>query len=227
MYHKMETVTYPYHDPDEAGLVKVLNPKHTALIVVDMQNDFASEKGKFAQSGRDISQVKGIIPKCEELLSSARAKGVFVVHIQQTTLPNDQSDNGGWLAFKTRDGKAPAYALYNSWGWRHVEQLQPGVNTEGEHMEPIVMKFRPDAFLHTQLDMLLRANQIQSTVVIGCNTEGCILATVMGSAFHDYYTCVAEDAVATSVPGAHEHAMWLMKRRYIVRTVQEIIKCWQ
>ena len=225
MYQKAKTATYPYNDPDAAGLAEVLEPKHTALIIVDMQNDFASENGKFAQSGRDISPVKKIIPQCERILKAAREHGVFVVHIQQTTLPDSQSDSGGWLAFKTRDGKAPSYALYGSWGWEHVEELKP--YKDEASMEPVVMKFRPDAFLHTQLDMLLRANHIQSVIITGCNTEGCILATVMGSAFHDYYTCVAEDAVATSVPGAHEHAMWLMKKRYIVRTVDEIIKSWE
>ncbi len=46
-----------------------------------------------------------------------------------------------------------------------------------------------------------------------------MLATVMGAAFHNYYTCVAEDAVATSVPGAHEHAIRLSDERCIVRTV--------
>ncbi len=47
------------------------------------------------------------------------------------------------------------------------------------------------------------------------------MATVMGAAFHNYYTCVAEDAVATSVDGAHERAIWLMKKRYLVRTVEK------
>ena len=91
----------------------------------------------------------------------------------------------------------------------------------------MVTKFRPDAFLNTPLDMLLHSNKIESVVCCGCTTEGCVMATVMGAAFHDYYTCVAEDAVATSVDGAHEHAIWLMKKRYIVRNVEEIIGCWQ
>ena len=58
--------------------------------------------------------------------------------------------------------------------------------------------------------------------------EGSSLARVFPMCIRDsYYTCVAEDAVATSVDGAHEHAIWLMKKRYIVRNVEEIIGCWQ
>ena len=91
----------------------------------------------------------------------------------------------------------------------------------------IVIKFRPDGFLYTQLDLILQANGIKSVVCCGCTTEGCVLATVMGAAFHNYYTCVAEDAVATSVEGAHEHAIWLMKKRYIVRMTDKIIAQWK
>ena len=90
----------------------------------------------------------------------------------------------------------------------------------------MIRKYRPDAFLYTALDTILRANHIETVVCCGCTTEGCVLATVMGAAFHDYYTCVAEDAVATSVLGAHEHALWLMRKRYIVRCAEEIATCW-
>lgn len=227
MYQKREIPLYPYNNPNVEELRAVLSPKHTALVLVDMQNDFSDENGLFGQAGRDISPVKGVIPACKKLLDTAREKGVFVVHIQQSTLADNESDNGGWLAFKMRDGKAPSYAVPGSWGWQHVDELKPIVNPDTSAMEPVIMKFRPDAFVHTHLDMVLRANSIETVIVCGCNTEGCILATVMGSAFHDYYTCVAEDAVASSVPGAHEHAIWLMKKRYIVRTVDEIIQSWK
>lgn len=223
MHSKEAEVVYKYNDASNADLSQILLPKHTALLMIDMQNDFCSADGKFAQSGRDCSPIQEIIPDCRKLLEGARKAGVFVVHIQQSTLPDGQSDSGGWLAFKMRDGKAPDYSMVGTWGWEHVETLAP---EKGDIPEPIVMKFRPDAFLNTNLDMLLRANHIQSVVCCGCNTEGCVLATVMGSAFHDYYTCVAEDAVATSVAGAHEHAMWLMRKRYIVRPVDTILSCW-
>lgn len=228
MYEKEPAKSYRYNDPQDADLGKILDPSHTALLMIDMQNDFCSPEGKFAQAGRDASDIIQIVPKCKELLECARAANVMVVHIQQSTLPGQQSDNGGWLAFKTRDGKAPTYATVNTWGWEHVDELKPRNDTEnGRYFEPIVLKFRPDAFLYTQLDLILHANGIESVVCCGCTTEGCVLATVMGAAFHNYYTCVAEDAVATSVPGAHEHAIWLMKKRYIVRTVETITNYWK
>lgn len=133
------------------------------------------------------------------------------------------------MAFKTRDGKAPTYTTVNTWGWEHIDVLKPYNDPPegGRYYEPIVVKFRPDGFLHTPLDLILRANRIESVVCCGCTTEGCVLATVMGAAFHNYYTCVAEDAVATSVEGAQEHAIWLMKKRYIVRGTETIVACWK
>lgn len=227
MYKKKETRCFQYNDPSAEQLREVLSPQHTALLMIDMQNDFISAEGKFALGGRDSSAIQKIVPTCRELLDAAREAGVFVVHIQQATLPGGQSDGGGWLAFKSRDGKAPSYALPGTWGWEHVDELKPYQNGEEEIYEPVVRKYRPDAFLYTALDTILRSNQIQSVICCGCTTEGCVLATVMGAAFHDYYTCVAEDAVATSVPDAHEHALWLMRKRYIVRTVGEITDCWK
>ncbi len=227
MYQKEKTACYQYNNPTPEQLSQVLNPKHTALILIDMQNDFISGQGKFALGGRDSASVRNIVPTCKQLLDSAREASVFVVHIQQSTLPGEQSDNGGWLAFKTRDGKSPTYATPNTWGWEHVDGLKPYQNEEHGFFEPIVPKYRPDAFLNTALDTILRSNRIESVVCCGCTTEGCVLATVMGAAFHDYYTCVAEDAVATSVPDAHEHALWLMRKRYMVKPVEKITACWK
>ena len=228
MYVKAPAESYKYNDAADVDFAKIIDPRHTALLMIDMQNDFCSPEGKFAQAGRDASSIIEIIPACRKLLDAARAANVFVVHIQQSTLPGEQSDNGGWLAFKTRDGKAPTYATTNTWGWNHIDELAPANDGEnGKYYEPVVPKFRPDGFLYTSLDLILQANNIKSVVCCGCTTEGCVMATVMGAAFHNYYTCVAEDAVATSVDGAHEHAIWLMKKRYLVRTVDRIISCWK
>ena len=140
MYEKRPVVSYRYNDPADTDLPQILNPTHTALLLIDMQNDFCLPEGKFAQSGRDCGATESIIPTCKRLLDAARAAGVFVVHIQQSTLPGCQSDNGGWLAFKTRDGKAPSYATIHTWGWEHVEPLKPCNDDEsGRWFEPVVI----------------------------------------------------------------------------------------
>lgn len=213
MYRKEESVSL--RAPEE-----ILAPRRTALLMIDMQRDFCDDDGKFAQAGRDNGTIKAVVPNCRALLETARRRGIFVVHLQQITLPGGQSDNGGWLAFKTRDGKSSEYGLLGSRGAEHIPALAP------EKDEVVLQKFRPSAFHSTFLDQILRANGMHSVVCCGCTTEGCVMATVLDASFHDYYTCVVEDGVATSVPGMQEAAMTFMRTRYKVFSTQQVLSIW-
>lgn len=93
MYMKEPEKCYRYNDAEDADFTKIVDPKHTALLMIDMQNDFCSPKGKFAQAGRAADSIIEIVPACRKLLEAARQANVFVVHIQQSTLPGEQSDN--------------------------------------------------------------------------------------------------------------------------------------
>lgn len=98
MYSKKPVAKYQYNDPEPAELAQVLSPEHTALIIIDMQNDFASDKGKFALGGRDSTAVKSIIPACQRLLMAGSVMPESLWYIfQQTTLPDrGRATNGGW-----------------------------------------------------------------------------------------------------------------------------------
>ena len=199
---------------------QIIAPEHTALIIVDMQKDFCYDDGKFALAGRDITAVKSIIMPLQKLLFLCRQKGVFIIHIQQTTLPHGYSDNDAWTAFKTRDGKVPTYALMNSEGREIIPELAP----LGD--EVCISKFRPSSFHGTFLDQILRANGIRTVIVTGETTEGCVMATVLDASFNDYYTCVVEDCVASSVNHMHEVALTFMRERYHLLTLNEIAQIW-
>src|SRR4051794_30465986 len=85
---------------------EIVAPRHTALIVVDMQNDFCTLGGHFATHGRDVDRITAVIPRISELIASALTAGVMVVYTQQTTLPGLASGTPAWVYFKTRDGKS-------------------------------------------------------------------------------------------------------------------------
>ncbi|NMC32000.1 MAG: cysteine hydrolase [Veillonellaceae bacterium] len=198
----------------------ILAPEHTALIVVDMQIDFCAEDGLFARAGRDISSVRKIIPNIKRLVEIARTSGAMVVFLQQVTLPGGKSDNDAWLGFKTRDGKSAEYARLGSQGCEMVAELAPLPE------EVVVQKFRPSGFHGTFLDQILRANGIRSVLITGTTTEGCVMSTVLDASFHDYYTCVVSDGVASSVANMQETALAFLKTRYKILSTEEVVNLW-
>src|SRR4051794_22011614 len=108
-------------------LAEMVAPAHTALLVIDVQNDCVSPQGWFAENGKDVTQIQTVLPKIIELVRMARAAGVLVVFIQQTTLPANGSDSPAWLAFKTRDGRTRTdYTLDGSWGQQVIDDIPVG-----------------------------------------------------------------------------------------------------
>src|SRR5436190_22857662 len=71
-----------------------INPARSAVIVVDMQNDFGSEGGMFALCGIDISRIRGVIPAIAQVVAAARRTGITVVYLKMGFRP-DLSDAGG------------------------------------------------------------------------------------------------------------------------------------
>ena len=173
-------------------LAEVLAPKHTALIVVDMQNDFLSVGGNSdVNEGRDLTSVPPVIHSLVALVASARAAGVMVVHLQNTTLANGLSDSPSFLAAKARTHKNFAYTLEGTWGQGFVPELEPAPG------DAVVKKHRSSGFVNTDLELILRANRVESVVVAGCITNGCVLATAQHARFNDYYAIVPQDCVWT------------------------------
>jgi ureidoacrylate peracid hydrolase len=202
---------------------EVLDPRHAALVVVDMQNDFGHPDGHFARAGVDVSAVPAIVPQVSALVDAARRSGALVVWIRQTTLPGGRSDSPAWLAFKSRhtEGFDTSYCLEGTWGQDFLEPLAP----QGD--EPVVRKFRSSAFTNTNLDAVLRGNGIESVAVCGCMTEGCVEATARDAGYHDYYVAVAEDAIASNTPAFHDAALLVMRSTFRVRPSSRLVQAWQ
>jgi len=200
-------------------LHEVLTSTKTAVVAIDIQNDFFSPDGVFAAAGRDMTLANKHLPNMIHLLAYAQKVGLFTVFVRQLTLPDGKGDSEAWLRLKVRDGKSPDYTLVGSWGAAFCEGIAPRAT------DPIVDKYRPDAFHRTNLDLLLRSNNIEAVVFVGANTEGCVESTVRSCAHHDYYTVVAEDAVASSNVQYHDASLSLMRNRFFVSPVAEIVSC--
>lgn len=151
-----------------------LDAQRTAVIVVDMQNEFANPKGKLY-----LPSAQQIIPSIRSLLSKARQKKVTIIYTMDTHYPGD-------LEFKDWG----QHAVKNSWGWEIVDELKP------EHGDTIIEKPRFDAFYNTMLDDILRARKIENLVVVGTVANICVLATIAGAYMRGYRVYVPVDAIA-------------------------------
>jgi ureidoacrylate peracid hydrolase len=202
-------------------LAELIDPAHTALLVIDAQNDFCHPDGHFARHGKDLSMIEERLPKVSAFVREAQSLGVRTVFTLQATLPDGKSDSPAWLRFKCRDGKSPDYTLQGTWGWQLVDGLEAG------RQDLIVEKFRPDSFIQTNLDQLLRANGIETVVILGFITEGCVESTVRAASYRDYYTVVVRDGIASPNLVLHEGSLRLYEARYPLHNMAEILEVWR
>jgi nicotinamidase-related amidase len=208
-------------------LSELVDARHAALLIIDMQRDFCSPNGQLGRLGVDLSMYPSVIEHIGELIESARTAGVMLVFVQMTVLPGRVSDSPAQLRFQLRlyDGRhGPAepipYVIDGSDGQQFAPGLEP---LDGEL---VVKKYRSSAFWGTNLGLLLRSNGIKSVVVCGCTTEGCVESTARDAMFSDYYVVIATDAVGSDDRAQHEASMYLMERRFELATSDAIRKIW-
>jgi nicotinamidase-related amidase len=206
-------------------LREIVDPAHTALILVDMQRDFCLPGGVFGALGVDLSMYPAATERMVDLLATARQAGVMPVFIQMTSLPGRASESPAQIRFNLRlhqDNHAEPlmYTVDGSPGQEFVPGLEPA---EGE---VVVKKYRSSGFWGTNLDLILRSNGITSVVMAGCTTEGCVESTARDAMFNDYYVVIATDAVASDDREQHDASLFLMAHRFDLATTEELRKLW-
>jgi nicotinamidase-related amidase len=207
-------------------LEELVDPEHTALVVVDMQRDFCSAGGAFDRLGVDISMYPPMIPRLGRLVEGARAAGVTIVWILMTTLPGRLTESPAYIRFNMRMQAIAALgaAITYTEDGSHGQALIDGFAARADEL--VVKKYRSSAFWGTNLDLLLRSNGIQTVVMTGCTTEGCVESTARDAMFNDYYVVVAEDCVASDDRAQHDASLFLMRRRFDVFESEQVLRQW-
>lgn len=161
-----------------------IDPSTTAMIVVDMQNDFVAD-GAMLQS----KQAHDLVPKLAKTLAFCREQGIRVIYTAHAHR-KDGCDMGLY------DDLYPPIAERASLvdGSPGVEIYPALAPTAGEH---VIKKHRYSAFFSTDLDLILREWGIQSVVVSGTTTENCCHATARDAMFHNYKVAFLSDATGT------------------------------
>jgi len=173
----------------------LVDPRHTALVIVDMQNDFCHPKGVMGEHGEDLGDFPPTIATIATLLAAARAAGSLVVHIQGTNLAAARA--GGHRGLVSEKQKVSRLTQPGTWGAAQLDELAPLPD------EQIVTKHRYSGFVDTRLETLLRTNHVRTLVVTGTATQTCVESTVRDGQMRDYRIVVPRDGVASR--GRHQH----------------------
>src|SRR5579862_7365269 len=143
-------------------------PAHTALLVVDMQNDYCSPGGASERNGRDISSVQAIIPALTRAIEAARLAGVRVVFFKYTVGPGEAGLSGPEIMRRGRIFANVESTIKGTWGHDIVEGLPYRPETD-----LVIEKRRLSAFVGTELDHYLKS-WAKTVVVTGTVTQGCV-----------------------------------------------------
>jgi ureidoacrylate peracid hydrolase len=224
------------HVRPPATLREKIDPKHTALIVVDMQNDFCASGGMMANEGFDISEVQKTASRLPTLLAAARSAGVLVVFVRNVYSTSNEYSRGqnkpanmylsdSWLeqAARTRKGsytRREVCAL-GSWEGDFYGDIRP------EPGEAVVTKHRYSAFYNTDLDSILRSHGIRTIILTGVATNVCVETTAREGFVRDYYVVLVADGTATYSPEDHQATLRNIDRFFgEVKSITDITSEW-
>lgn len=174
---------------------------NTALVIVDLQNDFLDPRGAYARGGCANPQAQALPVRVLPLAQAVKAAGGLVVASQFTLWPGAGGEPlvsphlKALRPFLARGDFAPG-----SWGQANVDLLQPVIDVS-------VQKVAYSAFFNTQLDWLLRKNGVTRVAVCGIVTNGGVASTVRDAHMRDYDTWVVSDACAAFKPEVHANAL--------------------
>jgi ureidoacrylate peracid hydrolase len=172
-------------------------PAHTALLVIDVQNDFCDGDGGLARRGADLSGAQAAVPRLAATMRAAAAAGVLVVALRIVQSPTSGSD--AWSVLEA--GAEHPLVVEGSWG----AEYHPGLPLDLADHE--IVKHRHSAFVGTGLDELLRAAGVRTVVLGGVATNVCVEGTAREAADRDFYVVVLDDACAAASPGLHLQAL--------------------
>jgi ureidoacrylate peracid hydrolase len=176
----------------------IVDPGHTALLVVDVQNDFCHRDGGLAQGGGDMTAIERAIGKLDDTIRQARKANIPVIFLRIVQSPETNSE--AWESLEPEEG--PRLVVAGSWGADYYAPIGPA---DGD-LE--IVKHRHSGFVATSLDLALRSMGIKTVVLGGVASNVCVEATARDAADYDYYVVVLSDASGAVRDELHEAALY-------------------
>jgi ureidoacrylate peracid hydrolase len=198
------------------SLEQLVDPAKTAIIVVDVQNDFCRAEGAIGKGGVPTEAAMDMIPTLQTLLGAARDAGTHVIFIQ--TIHEAATDSDAWAS--RSGGRVSACCRKDTWGAEFTE-VAPLPN------EPVVIKHRYSAFINTRLDSVLRTLKVENLIMTGVSTNVCVESTARQGYMMDYNIVFLSDCTAAYSPADHAGALKNIERHFgVVATAADVIGVW-
>ncbi len=181
-----------------------IDTARTAVIVVDMQNDFGSKGGMFDRAGINISIIQKVINPTAKVIAAAREAGIKIIYLK-FGYHEDLSDVGNeefrmqhHLAhvgdtINAPNGTISRILIRNTWNTDIVSELKPQTD------DIVIYKTRYSGFYKTELDSTLKQLGKKYLIITGCTTSTCVESTVRDAMFRNYSSIVLEDCTAEPI----------------------------
>ncbi len=229
----MPQISFPGETPSPENLDilqkqrlhEILNPAHTALLAIDLQNDFLSLEGKSVASWhQDISAMRATLPRIEEVTEEFYQKNRPVIRTITYEDPELRTEAGldRFLWFEGNDRDGEVACLKGTWGSELYVPAREG--------DIIIEKQRISAFVGTELSKIIAEQGIRTLVIVGLKTQRCIEGTVRDGydTESNLHIVTLEDCVASDDMALHEATLTELKKFYPpVITSEEFKQVWQ
>lgn len=169
---------------------------HTAVIGIDLQNDFLDD------GAMPCKRIYHIIPPLSRFLPKAREKGIPIIYVCD-------SHHRGDLEFELW----VEHAVEGTWGAKVIKELTPC------RQDYVVKKNYFNGFFHTNLQKMLKKLKINTIVLVGWRTHVCIAQTAIEAYHQGYQVIVAEDGVESTTQGEHKFGLNLLRVNYAIPVI--------
>ena len=195
-------------------------PEHTAVIVIDVQNDFCHNDGVQSKRGMNTSLVQGIVPRLSEFLTEARKYNALVIFVRMICTECSISP-----VSMERSMKFPEhlrfFPLEGTWG-AEFYQVSP------QDDDCVVTKHRYSSFQGTSLELILRSRGISTLVITGVATPTCVESTARDGYMKEFFVILPEDCVAGRSIEEHNAALSITEKFFgQVVASKEIVSAWR
>ena len=208
------------------SLAEKVAPAHTALLVVDVQNDFCSPAGMMSAEGLDVRAAVTTAERLEDFIAAARGAGALVVFVRSVLSSDDNRYLSDVILEQATRRRAGSYTLRpvcvdGAFGGDFYGNVRPAPG------DPVVTKHRYSAFLRTDLETILRTAGIRTVVLAGVATNVCVETTARDAFMRDFYVVLSSDGTAAYSGAEHEATLTTIDRYFgQVASIAEVATAW-